>query len=310
MPDATTTASILLQIPRDGKRRYMYDIWQPLILLLITASFTAAFFTSHDPYTSAIDQDSLFFCNADGKLEENNDDYKPFWDPHLYFTINIAFGEFRFSNVKVIDAAWDAVVGRGGQFVAAVVAYRTLHRSLTLTLEDRTVLIPTVTSLYCQQIQLIPVGQLVHTMFWHWSSSDLKWRHLVHSGRVRLDAQLFICIYVLSFATLVSMMTGYRARLSGFFGYDVGEVGQLFPIKQLALPIFVIYDSSRVALPEGPLFTYKAITYPEGIRQYSDVPGTTHTEYNVSGVLANSQDFAEPYGMLIDCRWYLCHMLS
>jgi hypothetical protein len=142
-----------LSVPRDGMRRYIYDIWQPLTLLLVTISFTALFFTKSDPdsfgsgesiYTESY---GPFFCNADGKLEETDSGYHPFWDPQLYFTTNVAFGEFPFSSAKVIDAAWDAVVGRGGQFLAAAVAYRTLRRSFTLTMETCTVTIPAAASL-------------------------------------------------------------------------------------------------------------------------------------------------------------------
>jgi hypothetical protein len=124
--------------PRDGTRRYFYDIWPPFTLLVITVSFTSTFFTVYQLYASSKYHVDLFFCNADGKLESTDSSYQPFWDPNLYFTINIAFGELPYSGAKVIDAAWDAVVGRGGQFVAAVVAYRTLRRSFTLTMETCT----------------------------------------------------------------------------------------------------------------------------------------------------------------------------
>jgi hypothetical protein len=137
------------KVPRDGMRRYLYDIWQPLALLVITVSFTAVFFTKYDPYSSTPSRYDRFFCNADGTLERVDAFYRPFWDPQLYFSINIPFGRFPFSRAKVIDAAWDAVVGRGGQFVAAVLAYRTVRRSLTLTMETCSVPIPAVASLYC-----------------------------------------------------------------------------------------------------------------------------------------------------------------
>lgn len=158
------------KVPTDGVRRYLYDIWQPLTLLVLTASFTVAFFANYDPKASASENEHPFFCTADGNVEKRGSDYRPFWDPQLYFTVNVAFGNFPFSVAKIIDAAWDIVIGRGGQFFAAMLAYQTLRRSLTVIMETCTVTIPAVFSVYCQQVQPGSVRQLIHTMFWHWGS--------------------------------------------------------------------------------------------------------------------------------------------
>ena len=300
MPNLTARLGSMLhdcKVPRDGMRRYVYDIWQPLALLVITVSFTAAFFTKYTPYDRARYSDDLFFCNADGKIETTDYFYKPFWDLQLYFTINIAFGKFSFSRVKIIDAAWDAVVGRGGQLVAAVVTYRVLRRSLTLTMETCTATIPAVTSIYCRQIQLGSVGQLIHTMFWHWGSVHLMWRQPTHIGRIRLGTQLFVCLYVLLFATLVSIMTGYRAQLSAYFRYDGSLTGQYLPIDQLVQPRMVLLDGHRVGLSETPLYAHDSIPYPDGVDD-TDIT----VRINTSDFVASFRDFPEPFGVLLDCQ--------
>lgn len=136
MEECTTRLSYAKRssnIPRDGKCRFLYDIWQPLILLTLTACFMLSFSTNYNPSASK-NHDDLFFCNADGSIEEKTAQvYNPLWDPQMYFTINIAFGEFAFSVVKIIDALWDTIVDRGGQMIAGLVTYRVLRRSLTLT---------------------------------------------------------------------------------------------------------------------------------------------------------------------------------
>jgi hypothetical protein len=284
-------------------RRYIYDIWQPLTLLVITTSLTAAFFTKYDPYSPARTGKDWFFCNADGNLEKTEYDYRPFWDPRLYFTINIAFGEFSFSTVKIIDAAWDAVVGRGGQLVAAVVAYRMLRRSLTLTMESCTVSMSAITSLYCQQIQLIPVGQLLRTMFWHWSSVHTPWQQAIPKGRARLGVQLFACIYVLSFATLVSITTGYRAQLTGYSSSGVNETGLLFPINQLVEPRFALLDGARVGLSDTIMYAHDTIQYPDGVLDWYDSKSTSDSSMlNIGEFLDASRDYEHPYGVLLDCQ--------
>jgi hypothetical protein len=294
------------KVPRDGTRRYIYDIWQPLTLLVIVTSFAAAFFYNYDSSIYPYDD---FFCNADGNLEKLDYDYEPMWDLQLYFTINIAFGRFPFSRAKVIDAAWDAVIGRGGQFVAAAIAYRILRRSFTLTMEICTVTIPAAASLYCRQIQPGFTRQLLHTMFWHWGSVHLIWRQPIHMGRMRLCTQLFVCIYVLLFAILVSVMTGYRAQLSGFTGYDSDEVGPLFPVSLLVEPRMSFYDSARVGLPDAPMFAHDAIIYPDGVGENIASADIKSMRYNISELLASSRGFKEPWGVLVDCQWFT-HLLS
>lgn len=284
------------KIPRDGTRRYLYDIWQPLLLLLTTTCFTTAFFATYNPY-ALTNPDDLFFCNADGNVEVAVVDYRPLWDAWLYFTINIAFGQFAFSTAKIIDAGWDVVVGRGGQMVAAIVAYRTVRRSLTLTMEPCTVAISTVTSLYCRQVQLVPMGYLVHNMFWHWRSVDSIWRKPLHSGRIRLGLQVFACVYVLTFATLVSVMTGYRAQLTGYFGYDTESDNQLQPISELSLPGMVLLDGNRIGLQDSPLYAARKTVFP------AELLGSTGS-YDVLALLDSSRDFEEPFGTLIDCEYY------
>jgi hypothetical protein len=289
------------EVPRDGMRRYLYDIWQPLMLLALTASFTAAFFTHYDPSVSLKSPNDGYFCNADGKLEELNWSYEPFWDARLYFTVNMAFGLFSFSCAKVIDAAWDAVVGRGGQFIAAAIAYRTLRRSFTLTMETCTVTIPAATSFYCRQIQLESVSQLIHTMLWHWNSIHLTWRLPVNLARLRLCTQLFVCIYVLLFTTLTSVMTGYSAQLAAFTGPDDDGAGPLFPINQLVRPRLGLSDGARVGLPQNT-FARNAIVYPASATIFS--PNETSggsIKFNLTEFLANSRDFEEPWGTLLDC---------
>jgi hypothetical protein len=290
------------KVPRDGARRYLHDTWQPLTLLVITVLFTAAFFTNYDPYSSVQSPYDWFFCNADGTLEKSSKDYRPFWDSQLYFTINIAFGSFPFSTAKVIDAAWDAVVGRGGQFLAAMVAYRTLRRSLTLTMESCTVPMTAVISLYCQQIQLIPVGRLIKTMFWHRGSVHPIWRLPFLRGRARFGIQIFVCTYVLLFATLASVMTGYTAQLTGFFDPGANPTSQLLPIKQLVEPRFTLYDGVRVGLPDTILYAHDTIKYPEGVFDYySSEVKPNDNWYLISELLDISQDLEHPNGALLDC---------
>jgi hypothetical protein len=285
------------KVPRDGTYRYLYDIWQPLAILVPAFIFTVAFYSTHkaDQLTNP---DAFFICNDNGYVERTKYSYNPFWDPRLYFTINLAFGKFAFSTVKVADAAWDTVIGRGGQVVAALIAYRTLRRSLTLTLETCTLTIPTVTSLYCQQIQAFSVMQMAYDLFWSWGAFNRPVRRKSNVlGRLRLATQIFTCIYVLLFATLVSVMTGYRAQLTGLVEYD-GQ-SQSVPISDLVIPRLFLQDGDRIGLPKSQVVAYDEITYP------SNTNKTVRYEavFDAKEFIESSRNFEEPYGTLVDCEY-------
>jgi hypothetical protein len=268
-------------------------MWQPFTLLLLMTCFIAAFYSTYNPQVSQ-HPDDLFFCNADGNVEKSEPKYQSLWDPNLYFTVNIAFGRFAFSTVKVIDAGWDAVIGRGGQMLAAVLAYRTLRRSLTLTMETCTITMPTVATLYCHQVQVISLGKLIQDIFWHKGSTHPNRRRPIYLGKIRLGMQVFICGYVLIFAALVSVMSGYRAQLTGYFGYDPESASQLQPVGELTHPRMVIFNGSRVGLSDSPIYVRDKIPIPP-------LDGT-RTRYSVSEFIDNSHDFEEPYGVLVDCE--------
>jgi hypothetical protein len=113
-----------------------------------------------------------------------------------------------------------------------------------------------------------------------------------------LCAQLFVCIYVLLFATLVSVMTGYRARLTGYTSYEDDGLSPLFKVNQLVYPRVGFKDGARVGLPDTTMFAHDAIIYPNVVR---DTLNLTE-KYSVSEFLANSRDFREPWGVLVDCE--------
>ena len=272
---------------RDGVRRFFYDIWLPLTVLTLTAIFTGLFFDLAGPAKIADDDTvDLFFCNADGNVEKRTEtEYNPLWDPSLFFTINLAYGRLPFSVVKFIDACWDLVVGRGGQMLAAALAYSHLRRSFALVLELDAIPIATVTLLYCQQVQITSVWKLAQTVF-----LPKLWRRSLSLNRARLAAHIFVCSYVLAFATLVSVMTGYRTQLTGVFGYVEDNSSLLMPFKNVYQSQMVLFDGERVGLSENP----------------TEIPGMnlTYDEYlrdNFTSYISRLHLFSEPYAALIDC---------
>lgn len=296
----TKPALLTWKTPRDGVRRYLLDIWQPLAVLAVTACFTATFYAIYrDPYTSRdfgnrFNYIDMFFCNADGKVEKTRADYDPLWDPQLYFAINLAFGEFAFSTVRVLDTSWDAIVGRGGQMLVAMMAYRTLRRSFALSMETSAVSIPTVTTLYCHQIQLTSLFKLASEFCSHRDSGRSKRKLIWYMAKIRLGLLILACLYVLFFATLVSVMAGYRAQLSGYFQSPNG----LVPLSELSQPDMIVYNTSRIGLPDSPLYAREQISLPPMFNAEGE-----GKDWDIGDYLVRSGEFEEPYGTLVDCKY-------
>ena len=118
----------------------------------------------------------------------------------------------------------------------------------------------------------------------------------MYLGKIRLFMQTFSCLYVLSFATLLSVTTGYRAQLSGYYGYDADKPSQLQPVSEISRPSMVVYNGSRVGLPDSPIYAREQVPLPaEGLSANSQT-------YKLIDLIDKSQDFEEPYGVLFDCK--------
>jgi hypothetical protein len=281
-------------VPQDGFRRYFYDIWQPLTVLVLAACFTGSFFAVKNPYPSTED---LFYCNADGNVQMlDAGDYQPFWDPDLFFTINLPTADnLTFTEAKLIDAVWDLGVGRGGQIIAAVITYRVLRRSLTLVMESCTVSIPTVTSVCCQQINVWSSWHLLRDIFSQTSSRQFAGKRLSLNGRRRLLMQLFACMYVLVFPTLTSVMTGYRTGFTGLFDYANGTMSEVKPIDQVGYPRMILSDGRRIGLANSTSYLPRQMPNP--------------SIFSLDDFLLSSESFEEPAGVLADCK-YDSHLVS
>ncbi|KAM0713820.1 hypothetical protein Q7P37_010782 [Cladosporium fusiforme] len=278
-----------LKLPKDGPRRFLYDIWQPLTLLILALSFTASFYSSQKTDMSS----DKFFCNADGRVEvqeqsmESDATYEPFWDPKLFFTINLAFGNFSFTAAKLIDACWDAVIGRGGQLLVAWMAYNVLRRSFTLIMESCAVPISTTTSFCCNRIQLESAWRCLVFILGR-PNKKLHPHSARWNGKLRLTAHALVFSYVLAFATLSSVMTGYSPRLTGYFDYEENKPSSLKPLREVRNPLMTLVNGSRVGIGDVPmLFGGQEAFYTNNLGDY----------------LSTTHDLEEPYGTLFDYYW-------
>ncbi|KAF2867701.1 hypothetical protein BDV95DRAFT_610605 [Massariosphaeria phaeospora] len=143
-------------------------------------------------------------CYPNGSWKESKGATWRIMDSSYFFTPNLSFGAMTFTQAKVIDIAWDVIVGRGGQLFLAWVNYRVFNEWLLYHMEMhltsykmyKAVAFET-TSLATMGVfgkEFLAYGERSRTRFFRW---------------LAMLSMLIATFYVLSFPTLMAAMTGY-----------------------------------------------------------------------------------------------------
>jgi uncharacterized protein (DUF779 family) len=124
------------------------------------------------------------------------------WNPKYIFTITIRIGSHSYTYVKIIDAIWDVVVGRGGQLILCWMAYRTFHKSLMYIMQTQAVPYLVYGAVAFDAGNLRSITQFIGAL----SSSEAR-----TSWRVtRTYVTIALCtLYIAAMPTLFSTMPGY-----------------------------------------------------------------------------------------------------
>jgi hypothetical protein len=178
-------------------------------------------------------------------------------------TINVAFGSYSFGIAKFIDVIWDVVVGRGGQFVLAFIAYRVHSGCLVRDLETRPVSYRLFSALSMDS------GTL-HSL---WVVLTESRRYKI-SSLIRLVSIAYSIAYVLSFPTLMGAMTGYTTKWTPYVAQDDGSMVKLASYDRVK---YIIVDGSRIGLENDTivlaaedLFGDSPARYKAPLRQATD----------------------------------------
>ncbi|KAL5392395.1 hypothetical protein DPSP01_000904 [Paraphaeosphaeria sporulosa] len=166
-------------------------------------------------------------------------------DSSYFFTPNLSFGAMSFTQVKVIDIAWDLCVGRGGQMLLAWVNYVVFNEWLVYHMEQHRTSYKMATSVAFQTTTLgtlgvlgkewLAFGERTWGRFWRW---------------LAVLCMLIATLYVLAFPTLMAAMTGY---ITTYEPYVMDEGRSLVPWKDVRRVEYVVRDSERVGFYGGEL---------------------------------------------------------
>jgi hypothetical protein len=167
-------------------------------------------------------------------------------DSSYFFTPNLSFGSMTFTQVKVIDVAWDLLVGRGGQLGLAWVNWRVFNEWLVGWMEHHQASWKIYASLAFQTTSLSSLGVVGKEILASangvgWKRWSLRWLAMV--------GMFFSTLYVLSFPTLMAAMTGYIATSEP---YIQDLEGNLIAFDKVDVVAYVVNDATRIGY-EKPL---------------------------------------------------------
>lgn len=159
-------------------------------------------------------------------------------DSSYFFTPNLSFGAMSFTQVKVIDVAWDLIVGRGGQMLLAWVNYVVFNEWLLYHMELHRTSYKMATSVAFQTTTMGTLGVLGKEWLAFGERSWKRfWRWLA------MLCMLIATLYVLAFPTLMAAMTGY---ISTYEPYVMDERSNLVSWKEVRHVDYIVHDSWRV----------------------------------------------------------------
>ncbi|QPC69020.1 hypothetical protein HYE67_011251 [Fusarium culmorum] len=237
--------------------RFIVCIWMvSLSVLLLFLSFMM-----NPKGTSPCRGDRDFFIDIDS--DDNYISYvNNWWDFSGLFEVTLGWGTLDFTTAKLMDVAWDLVVGRGGQAIMSLIAWRVFTEYLEVSIATRPATYTTVWLLRFHQDTSVMSSLRLFMQFFR--------RGLASKTATWMMATTLS--FILAFPTIAGSMTGYTTFNNAYIG---SSDERLFPYQDVKPVAYVIHDGSRV-----PGFTDDYI-----------VPWRSNTQrygYDASGIRDNN----------------------
>lgn len=143
-----------------------------------------------------------------------------------------------FTQVKVIDIAWDLLIGRGIQILLAYVNYRVFNEWLLYHLELHLTSYKMYTAVAFQTTTMSTLGVLGKEFLCFGKGT---WRRFFRW--LAMFSMLISTLYVLAFPTLMAAMTGY---ISTYGVYIESNENNLIGFNQVVSVQYIIRNASRI----------------------------------------------------------------
>jgi hypothetical protein len=186
-------------------------------------------------------------CYPNGLWKEAADATWEIMDSTYFFTPNLSFGSMTFTQVKVIDIAWDLIIGRGGQMCLGWVNWRVFNEWLVYHLEMHCTSYKMYTAIAFQTTSLGTLGVLAKEFLYF---GERTWRRFFRW--LAMFCMLISTLYVLAFPTLMGAMTGYITTYEPYLE-DYGR--NLIKWGQVEQVVGMIEDAERIEFEKPLLVT-------------------------------------------------------
>lgn len=161
-------------------------------------------------------------------------------DSTYFFTPNLSFGNMTFTQVKVIDIAWDLFIGRGGQMALAWVNWRVFNEWIVYHAERWRTGYKMYTAVALQTTSWTMMGVAAKEFFCFWERSwgrFFRW--------LAMFCMFISTLYVLAFPTLMAAMTGYITTYEPYLEDYERNLIEWEKVDQL---MGIVHDAKRLGL--------------------------------------------------------------
>lgn len=184
-------------------------------------------------------------CYPNGLWQEAHGATWRIMDSSYFFTPNLSFGAMTFTQVKIIDIAWDLLVGRGGQLLLGWVNYRVFNEWLVYHMEMHATSYKMYAAVAFETTSVATLGVLGKEWL---AFGERSWKRFFRG--LALLCMLISTLYVLAFPTLMSAMTGYITTYGAYvedYDHNLIEWQKVFKVR------YFIQDSARIGNWSKPL---------------------------------------------------------
>ncbi|KAI2621152.1 hypothetical protein GGR54DRAFT_90698 [Hypoxylon sp. NC1633] len=189
-------------------------------------------------------------CSADGNFHLFITEYSS-WAASGFFEITLGFGNLSFTQAKVIDIAWDIIIGRSGQALMAYLSWRAFADYVTTSMETMPVTYAVYFIVFIQdEPSLISMFRLIRAFI----------HGRVLKSRISMIFMILSIAFLLAWPTLASAMSGYTTIGKAFVtNYD----GSYIPFSEFQPIAYMIHDGWRVNLTGDYAVSYSSSQAPK-----------------------------------------------
>ncbi|KAF4996555.1 hypothetical protein FGRMN_4439 [Fusarium graminum] len=175
-------------------------------------------------------------CQPNGEFHFGDKDWFygfNYWKASSFFEITLGWGRFSFATAKMIDVAWDLVVGRGFQVIMAWASWRVFAEYLQVSIATKPATFNTVWLLRFQKDASAYSTLRLMLNFWK--------RGL--ESKTAMCFIIFAALFILAFPTVAGSMTGYTPYNEPYITSTKNRLTRLSDVHPLA---YLIHDGERI----------------------------------------------------------------